>query len=92
MPLRDAGLRAAKRRFREIFPGGFADETYLEWERDYKWAAHRAWQATLTDLLLREAEARRYSQRVQRLEEDSRRTKTNLEWLKQTDLDRGPGR
>lgn len=58
-----------------------------------RWDAEaRAWQATLTDLLLREAEARRYSQRVQRLEEDSRRTKTNLEWLKQTDLDRGPGR
>ena len=58
-----------------------------------RWEAEaRAWQATLTDLLVREDEARRYSQRVQRLEEDSKRTKTNLEWLKQTDLDRGPGR
>ena len=58
-----------------------------------RWDAEaRAWQATLTDLLVREDEARRYSQRVQRLEEDSKRTKTNLEWLKQTDLDRGPGR
>ena len=47
MPLREAGLRAAKRRFREIFPGGFRDQTYLDWERDYKWAAHRAWEATL---------------------------------------------
>jgi len=27
MPLREAGLRAAKRRFREIFPSGFRDET-----------------------------------------------------------------
>jgi hypothetical protein len=36
-----AGLAAAKRRFREIFPGGFADETYLEWERAYKWEAHQ---------------------------------------------------
>jgi hypothetical protein len=25
------------------FPGGFADPTYLEWERNYKWEAHRAW-------------------------------------------------
>lgn len=47
MPLAEAGLRAAKRRFREIFPGGFGDPTYLDWERQYKWSAHRAWQAAL---------------------------------------------
>jgi hypothetical protein len=41
------GLAPAKRRFREIFPRGFADPTYLEWERGYKWEAHRAWQETL---------------------------------------------
>jgi hypothetical protein len=41
------GLAAAKRRFREIFPRGFADPTYLAWERDYKWAAHLAWRAAL---------------------------------------------
>jgi hypothetical protein len=35
-----AGLISAKKRFREIFPGGFQDETYLEWEREYKWLAH----------------------------------------------------
>ncbi len=40
-------LRAAKRRFREIFPRGFADPTYLEWERGYKWEAHVAWQHAL---------------------------------------------
>ena len=58
-----------------------------------RWDAEaRAWQATLTDLLVREDEARRYSQRLQRVEEDSRRTKTNLEWLKQSDLDREPRR
>jgi hypothetical protein len=50
----------------------------------------RAWQATLTDLLVREDEARRYAQRLRRLEEETRRTKTNLEWLKQTDLEREP--
>jgi hypothetical protein len=37
---------------------------------------------------VREDEARRYAQRLRRLEEESRRTKTNLEWLKQTDLER----
>lgn len=47
LPLREAGLRAAKRRFKEIFPDGFRDETYLDWERDYKWAAHRSWEETL---------------------------------------------
>jgi hypothetical protein len=26
-----------------MFPGGFSDPTYLAWERDYKWAAHRSW-------------------------------------------------
>lgn len=56
-----------------------------------RWDAEaRAWQATLTDLLVREDEARRYAQRWRRLEEESRRTKTNLEWLKQSDLDREP--
>jgi hypothetical protein len=48
-PLRrwEAHLPGAKRRFREVFPGGFRDPTYLEWERDYKWAAHLAWQREL---------------------------------------------
>ncbi len=40
-------IRAAKRRFRDIFPRGFADPTYLQWERGYKWAAHQDWQAAL---------------------------------------------
>src|SRR4051812_35658965 len=40
-------LPAAKRRFREIFPGGFQDDKYLAWERDYKWAAHVAWRREL---------------------------------------------
>lgn len=52
----------------------------------------RAWQATLTDLLVREDDARRCAQRVQRLEEERKRTKSAYEWLKQTDLDREPRR
>ncbi|MCU1279048.1 MAG: hypothetical protein JWM53_2594 [bacterium] len=36
LPLRESGLRAAKRRFEEILPGGFGDETYLAWEPGYK--------------------------------------------------------
>lgn len=42
-----SGARACRRKFLNIFPGGFADETYLAWERDYKWAAHRRWEEEL---------------------------------------------
>ena len=34
----------ARRQFLRVFPGGFKDETYLAWERDYKVEAHRKWQ------------------------------------------------
>jgi hypothetical protein len=37
----------ARRKFLRAFPGGFADETYLAWERDYKWNAHLRWQEAL---------------------------------------------
>ena len=36
-----------RRKFLRFFPGGFQDETYLDWERGYKWDAHRRWQAEL---------------------------------------------
>jgi hypothetical protein len=36
-----------RRKFLRHFPGGFRDPTYLEWERDYKMAAHRAWRERL---------------------------------------------
>ncbi len=39
------GPLACRRRFLRQFPGGFSDETYLAWERDYKWRAHRRWRA-----------------------------------------------
>lgn len=52
------------------------------------WEAEaRAWQATLTDLLVREDEARRARLRLKPYEDESKRTKTNLEWLKQTDTE-----
>lgn len=37
----------ARRKFLKIFPGGFRDETYLDWERGYKWAAHEQWNEAL---------------------------------------------
>ena len=32
-------------KFLRLFPKGFQDETYLNWERDYKWKAHTQWNA-----------------------------------------------
>jgi len=42
----DSAVRCRKK-FLRFFPGGFADETYIDWERDYKWAAHERWMAAL---------------------------------------------
>lgn len=36
-----------RRKFLRFFPGGFQDETYLAWERDYKWQAHQRWEQAL---------------------------------------------
>lgn len=45
-PMSPAALRC-RRKFLRFFPGGFADETYVDWERGYKWQAHERWMATL---------------------------------------------
>lgn len=80
-PARD--YRAARATFTRLL---------AECPRSGRDAEARAWQATLTDLLVREDDAHRYAQRVQRLEEERKRTKSAYEWLKQTDLDREPRR
>jgi len=36
-----------RRKFLRFFPGGFQDETYIDWERGYKWAAHEQWNDVL---------------------------------------------
>jgi len=41
------GAKKCRRKFLRFFPGGFTDETYLDWERDYKWEAHERWETTL---------------------------------------------
>ena len=68
-----------------------ARATFTQLLNDYPrspWEAEaRAWQATLTDLLVREDEARRARLRLKPYEEANKRTKTNLEWLKQTDTE-----
>src|SRR5215208_5962469 len=42
-----ASALRCRKKFLRFFPGGFADETYIDWERDYKWAAHERWMAAL---------------------------------------------
>jgi hypothetical protein len=36
-----------RRKFLRFFPGGFQDETYIDWERGYKWTAHEQWNEVL---------------------------------------------
>lgn len=36
-----SGGNRCRRKFLRFFPRGFRDETYLAWERNYKWDAHR---------------------------------------------------
>ena len=44
--LSPAALRC-RRKFLRFFKGGFADETYVDWERGYKWTAHERWVESL---------------------------------------------
>ena len=37
----------ARRKFLRVFPEGFYDPTYLDWERDYKWETHVRWREAL---------------------------------------------
>ena len=45
MPTRAA--ERCRQRFLRFFPDGFADETYLDWERSYKVDAHQRWHLEL---------------------------------------------
>ncbi|HEX4665335.1 MAG TPA: hypothetical protein VH207_01950 [Chthoniobacterales bacterium] len=42
-----SGAIGARRKFLRYFPKGFRDETYLEWERSYKWETHQRWEEAL---------------------------------------------
>jgi hypothetical protein len=52
-PVSDQAKRA-RRKFLKVFPSGFRDETYLDWERSYKWDAHRQWGAALGEKIFRD--------------------------------------
>jgi hypothetical protein len=42
------GAQKCRRKFLRMFPGAFRDETYVDWERSYKWQAHLRWEAALS--------------------------------------------
>src|SRR4029450_2643663 len=71
------GAEKCRRKFLRIFPGGFQDETYLDWERGYKWEAHRRWRNELGEpeyrSLLRARRFDEVARRAVRLE-----SRTNL--------------
>jgi len=46
--IRFSGALKCRRKFLAFFPYGFQDETYLSWERDYKWDAHHEWEGALS--------------------------------------------
>jgi hypothetical protein len=49
-----SGAERCRKKFLRYFPGGFADQTYLDWERNYKWNAHVAWADVLGPSAFRE--------------------------------------
>ncbi|HVE71165.1 MAG TPA: hypothetical protein VNI54_07330 [Thermoanaerobaculia bacterium] len=66
-----------RKKFLRFFPDGFRDETYLDWERGYKQAAHEQWEEQLGQFtfraLLKKGEFTEIAQRAARIE-----GKTNL--------------
>ena len=66
----------ARRKFLRFFPGGFRDETYVEWERSYKWETHERWLEALGRgefrRLLRERQFQEIAARAVRVEQRSR--------------------
>ena len=46
-PAGSPGALRCRRKFLRFFRGGFQDETYIDWERDYKWEAHERWMERL---------------------------------------------
>ncbi len=70
------GVARARRKFLHAFPDGYHDETYLEWERNYKWETHERWQHALgRDEFARLLEAGEFAEiaaRAVRVEQQSR--------------------
>ena len=76
-PEPDRLIARARRKFLRAFPGGFRDETYVDWERDYKWNAHLRWQEHLSEPAFHRLIEARQFQEVARLA-SSIESRTNL--------------
>jgi hypothetical protein len=72
-----AGAVRCRRKFLRFFPEGFRDETYVSWERGYKWEAHEQWEEVLDrasyQKLLRSGDFAEIAARAVRIE-----SRTNL--------------
>src|SRR6188472_2919821 len=70
-----SGPKRCRRKFLRFFPRGFRDETYLAWERDYKWETHERWEEALNRnefrRLLSEGEYAEIAARAVRIEQRS---------------------
>ena len=72
----ETGARRARKKFLRYFPDGFRDETYLDWERGYKWETHQRWEEALNReefrQLLQQREYAEVAARAVRTEQRSR--------------------
>jgi hypothetical protein len=70
------GAARARRKFLRFFPDAFEDETYLDWERDYKRETHERWQRSLGrvefERLLTSGDHAEIAARALRVEQQSR--------------------
>jgi hypothetical protein len=70
------GAERCRRKFLRFFPKGFRDETYLAWEREYKWETHQNWEEALNQnefrRLLKKREYAEIAARAVRTEQRSR--------------------
>src|SRR5688572_8820476 len=75
--LENKDKNSCRKKFLDYFPKGFYDDLYLDWERNYKWDAHLAWEEKLNKQeykrLLEAGEYFEIANRAVRIE-----TKTNL--------------
>jgi hypothetical protein len=71
-----SGSARCRRKFLRVFPGAFRDDTYLDWEREYKWETHQRWEAALGRdqfrRLVRAGAYREIATRAIRVEQQSR--------------------
>jgi hypothetical protein len=95
-PPASTGAVRCRRKFLRYFPGGFRDETYLDWEREYKVETHKRWNAALNEAeyrrLLRRRAFGEVAARAVRVEQQSRHSMMfSFEKMALRDAVRSPG-